>query len=180
MLDHGNSKQEPGETEFLRQMVAKPDWKGIGTRIKGYRLIKNLTEQDLAERLGTSLGTIKHLEEGKNFKSQNIIWDFIHVENVSIRWLYKGEGDYHSDDPPEYLPCTIVHERGRGIRRSDVRRDAEEGSFSGDPLEFICAIDSYKQMNRKPFPSWTEVYELFLSLGYRKVAPPKINPTGAR
>lgn len=175
-----NTEQELGETEFLRKLTENPDWKGIGERIKGYRLIKNIREQDLADRLCITPSTIKHLEDGKGYKSQNVLWHFIHIENVSIRWLYKGEGEYYSDDPPEYLPSTIVHERGRGIRRSDVRRDAEEGSFSGDPLEFICAVDSYKQKNRKPYPSLTEIYELLLSLGYRKVAPAKINPLGTR
>ncbi len=61
--------------------------------------------------------------------------------------------------------------RGPGRRRSDIRRAAEEGEFSGELLEFVMAIDEYKRVNNKPFPSWSEVFEVIRFLGYRKVAP---------
>lgn len=61
--------------------------------------------------------------------------------------------------------------RGPGIRRGDVRRAAEEGEITGELLEFIMAIDDYKKTNERPFPSWSEVFEIIHYLGYRKVAP---------
>lgn len=60
--------------------------------------------------------------------------------------------------------------RGPGRRRSEVRRTAEEGEISGELLEFIMAIDEYKRVNERPFPSWSEVFEIIQYLGYRKVA----------
>ena len=32
-------------------------------------------------------------------------------------------------------------------------------------------MDEYKRVNCRPFPTWTEVLDLVLYLGYRKVAP---------
>ena len=61
--------------------------------------------------------------------------------------------------------------RGPGRRRGEVRRAAEEGEITGELLEFIMAIDSYKTINERPFPSWSEVFEIVQYLGYRKVAP---------
>jgi hypothetical protein len=61
--------------------------------------------------------------------------------------------------------------RGPGRRRTDYRRDAEEGNMNEEQLEFIKAIDEYKRVNSRPFPTWTEVLDLALYLGYRKVAP---------
>ncbi len=61
--------------------------------------------------------------------------------------------------------------RGPGRRRGEVRRAAEEGEISGELLEFIMAIDEYKRINERPFPSWSEVFEIIQYLGYRKVAP---------
>lgn len=61
--------------------------------------------------------------------------------------------------------------RGPGRRRGEVRRAAEEGEISGELLEFIMAIDEYKRINERPFPSWSEVFEIVQYLGYRKVAP---------
>lgn len=62
--------------------------------------------------------------------------------------------------------------RGPGRRRGEVRRAAEEGEITGELLEFIMAIDEYKRINERPFPSWSEVFEVIQYLGYRKVAPP--------
>jgi len=59
--------------------------------------------------------------------------------------------------------------RGPGRRRGEVRRAAEEGEIGGELLEFIMAIDEYKRVNDRPFPSWSEVFEIIQYLGYRKV-----------
>jgi len=40
-----------------------------------------------------------------------------------------------------------------------------------EQLDFIRAIDEYKRVNGRPFPSWTEVLDVVLYLGYRRVAP---------
>jgi hypothetical protein len=61
--------------------------------------------------------------------------------------------------------------RGPGRRRTDYRRDAEEGHMNEEQLEFIKALDEYKRVNNRPFPTWTEVLDMVLYLGYRKVAP---------
>ena len=61
--------------------------------------------------------------------------------------------------------------RGPGRRRGEVRKAAEEGEITGELLEFIMAIDEYKRINERPFPSWSEIFEIIQYLGYRKVAP---------
>jgi hypothetical protein len=61
--------------------------------------------------------------------------------------------------------------RGPGRRRTDYRRDAEEGHMNEEQLEFLKAVDEYKRVNNRPFPTWTEILDVILYLGYRKVAP---------
>ena len=61
--------------------------------------------------------------------------------------------------------------RGPGRRRTDYRRAAEEGHMNEEQLEFLKAIDEYKRVNNRPFPTWTEILDVILYLGYRKVAP---------
>ena len=63
--------------------------------------------------------------------------------------------------------------RGPGRRRSEDRKAAEEGHLSDEQFEFLMAIDTYKRQNSRPFPTWTEVYEVIKALGYRKVAQPQ-------
>lgn len=60
--------------------------------------------------------------------------------------------------------------RGAGRRLGDLRREAEEGRLAGELLEFVNAIDDYKKINDRPFPSWSEVFEIIHYLGYRKIA----------
>lgn len=38
-----------------------------------------------------------------------------------------------------------------------------------EQLAFIMAMDEYKRANNRPFPTWTEVLDVVLYLGYRKV-----------
>ncbi|HPP27285.1 MAG TPA: hypothetical protein PLV57_12250 [Phycisphaerae bacterium] len=42
--------------------------------------------------------------------------------------------------------------------------------MGGELLEFVMAIDEYKRINNRPFPSWSEVFEVIQYLGYRKTA----------
>ena len=62
--------------------------------------------------------------------------------------------------------------RGPGRRRSDERRSAEEGEMTDEQFEFLMAINEYKRLNKRPFPTWTEVLDVMKALGYRKVAEP--------
>lgn len=63
--------------------------------------------------------------------------------------------------------------RGPGRRRSDDRRAAEEGEMTDEQFEFLMAVDKYKRVNNRPFPTWTEVLDVIHALGYRKVAKPE-------
>lgn len=63
--------------------------------------------------------------------------------------------------------------RGPGRRRSVDRRSAEEGEMTDEQFAFIKAINEYKQINKRPFPTWTEVLDVIRALGYRKVAEPQ-------
>lgn len=67
----------------------------------------------------------------------------------------------------------LERRRGPGRRRSDERRSAEEGEMTDEQFEFVMAINEYKRVNRRPFPTWTEVLDVMKALGYRKVAEPQ-------
>ena len=63
----------------------------------------------------------------------------------------------------------LERRRGPGRRRADDRRSAEEGEMTAEQFEFCMAIETYKKVNRRMFPTWTEVLEVITQLGYRKV-----------
>ena len=41
-------------------------------------------------------------------------------------------------------------------------------------FEFVMAIETYKKVNRRMYPTWTEILEVVSQLGYRKVKPRNI------
>ncbi len=40
-----------------------------------------------------------------------------------------------------------------------------------EQLDFLKAVDEYKRVNDRAFPTLTEILDIALYLGYRKVAP---------
>jgi len=68
----------------------------------------------------------------------------------------------------------LERRRGPGRRLSDDRRAAEEGEMTPHQFEFVMAIETYKKVNKRMYPTWTEVLEVIQQLGYRKVAEREI------
>jgi hypothetical protein len=63
----------------------------------------------------------------------------------------------------------LERRRGPGRRLSDERRSAVDGEMNAEQFEFIMAIETYKKVNKRLYPTWTEVLEVIRQLGYRKV-----------
>jgi hypothetical protein len=69
----------------------------------------------------------------------------------------------------------LERRRGPGIRRAEHTKDADEGEFSPEQLEFVMAVETYKKVNKRMFPTWTEVFHVIHQLGYRKVEARSVN-----
>jgi hypothetical protein len=65
-----------------------------------------------------------------------------------------------------------VDRRQQGERRRQIDPTTCERDYSDDEVNFMKAMDEYKRLNRRPFPTWSEVLEVLHALGYRKVADP--------
>jgi len=86
-----------------------------------------------------------------------------------------------SKDLPDVDPAPpelTIEERREIIdrRRQDRRRQIDpttcERDYSDNEIEFMKSMDDYKRKSGRPFPTWSEVLEVMMSLGYRKVADP--------
>jgi len=153
------------------------DWVSIGKRFREFREHMNLSRTEAGSALDLGKSTIVQLESANHNRSTvNIIWTIVNTWDLSLNWLLNGIGSFHDADPIELLPETLMIEKGAGIRRSKHRIQAEEGTYSDDMLEFVTAIDKFKQHNKINFPSWTQIYEIILALGYQKSAPSRIAP----
>lgn len=89
-------------------------------------------------------------------------------------------------DKPAHKPAEKPAHSGKGAANPSKRATAansaaeteEEGKggsmrpdeMPAEVLEFIQAIDEYKRIHRRPFPSWSEVLEVLKTLGYQRAA----------
>jgi len=62
----------------------------------------------------------------------------------------------------------LERRRGPGRRLTDFVKSAEEGEMNKEQFLFLFAIDTFKRVNHKTFPTWTDVLEIIRKLGYRK------------
>lgn len=69
----------------------------------------------------------------------------------------------------------LERRRGPGRRRSDFAKAAEEGEMTREQFLFVQAIEAFKRVNGRTFPSWTDVLEVIRLLGYRKTMPSELN-----
>lgn len=70
---------------------------------------------------------------------------------------------------------THAHKQSTPPTREADEPEVEEKRGSTRPdemppevLEFIQAIDEYKRIHRRPFPTWSEVLEVLKTLGYTR------------
>lgn len=74
-----------------------PDWYSadtatFGDRVTGAREAANLTQADLAQRLGVDIKTVRSWEEDLSEPRANKLQMLAGFLNVSIRWLLTAEG----------------------------------------------------------------------------------------
>ena len=75
-------------------------------------------------------------------------------------------------------PSNLERRRGPGRRLTEFVKSAEEGEMSREQYTFLLAIDVFKRVNHKTFPSWTDVLEVVRKLGYRKTMQSELNLGG--
>jgi hypothetical protein len=61
--------------------------------------------------------------------------------------------------------------RGRGVRLGKIGMALENGEWPPDMLEFANAVAEYQHVNRRSFPTFSELFAIMHHLGYRRVAP---------
>jgi hypothetical protein len=76
--------------------------------------------------------------------------------------------------PSPTAELRTVERRVKVNRRRQIDPTTCERDYTGDEIEFMSAIEQYKRMNGRMFPTCSEVLEVLRSLGYEK--RPKVEP----
>lgn len=53
-------------------------------------------------------------------------------------------------------------------KRRRIDPSTSDIDYDVDEIEFMMAMQKYKESRRRPFPTWKETLEVLRSLGYRK------------
>lgn len=69
-------------------------------------------------------------------------------------------------------PQTPV-ERRKGKRRRQIDPTTCERDYDNAEIEFMHALDDYKRASGRMFPTCSEILEVLIKIGYRKVAEPQ-------
>ncbi|AGA27650.1 hypothetical protein [Singulisphaera acidiphila] len=67
--------------------------------------------------------------------------------------------------------------RATGTRRRSVDPCTSELDYSPAQLEFMLAMQAYKQASGRMFPTWSETLEVLTKLGYEKSLKPTVPGT---
>ena len=54
-------------------------------------------------------------------------------------------------------------------RQQRMSSSVQDGQYDAEQLEFLRAMDEFKRVNGRPYPTWCEVLSVLKSLGWRKV-----------
>ena len=64
----------------------------------------------------------------------------------------------------------IAKERRKGHRRRQIDPTTCEREYSEPEIEFMHALDEYKRLSGRMFPTCSEILEVLHKIGYRQVA----------
>lgn len=153
----------------MQILASDVNWENVGKRIIKYREFLGLQKDELADKIQIPLTTLVSYESGKERKSTIGIIDLCQRCKLSAEWVLLGNGyPFDIDNNLEHSIDPLHMEKKAGVRRPTIRKEAEEGIMDDNMLEFILTVDEFKNKNKKLFPTWSEVYQIMLYLGYRK------------
>src|SRR5579859_1576161 len=93
-----------------------------------------------------------------------------------LTFLYISMAITNSNCSPVISPSSAALRSSDNLRPGPLLRSSpEEGEMTGEQFEFVMAIEMYKKVNKRMYPTWTEVLEVMRQLVYRKVLPRELN-----
>ena len=105
-----------------------------------------------------------------------------HAPDQIVPKLAESEQRYEGPDRRNNVvdarPSGLERRRGPGRRLTDFVKSAEEGEMNAEQFLFLKAIETFKAVNNKSYPNWTDVLEVVRLLGYRKTLASELNLGG--
>ena len=85
------------------------------------------------------------------------------IAKLNETGVRKGADRRNVEDP-------ISQERRKGHRRRQIDPTTCEREYSDPEIEFMHALDEYKRLSGRMFPTCSEILEVLHKIGYRQIA----------
>ncbi len=80
----------------------------------------------------------------------------------------RNRGERRSEDVAVAVEHRVLQRRVKVNRRRQIDPTTCERDYTPDEIEFMAALDEYKRLNGRMFPTCSEVLEVVKKLGYEK------------
>ena len=87
----------------------------VGARIRGQRVLRGLTQSDLARLVGISFQSVQKYEQGENRVSASRLYEFAQVLGVSPQHFFDGLGGHGSSAAPPDIAVAADSELRRRL-----------------------------------------------------------------
>ena len=71
----------------------------VHDRLKAARVLRGISQPELADLLGVSLQTVRRRESGKSPATLEVLLDIAEVCSVPLAWLVEGFSDEQKNEP---------------------------------------------------------------------------------
>ena len=141
---------------------------GIGKRISSLRKGKNLTQEELAKRIGISRAALSHYEKDRREPDSETLKKFADFYNVSIDFLL-GRPEYLLGGPNDEF--SEKDEKDVAKRMEELRKDitSDQGalSFHGEPMSEE-AIESFLESMEHIMKQTQRINKKYIPKKYRE------------
>lgn len=122
--------------------------KKYGQRIKEIRIAKELTQQELADRLSIKRETINNVENGRQKPTIELLIKLSSEVNMSLDEILQVETTLKNEEIGQLISATETHISGEGLEK--IR-------------QYIAALEAERDQVRKDYQILSERHEAILA-----------------
>lgn len=110
-------------------MTRTPDSKEAAARVRAVRAYRDLKQEELAQRLGISLATIRRIENGERPMSTEDLIRVAEVLDIPSAFMLQGF-DAFGPEPNFDAITREIEDLKRRMQRAESRQDATDEKFT--------------------------------------------------
>ena len=126
---------------------------------------KTTTKKATKAKTAKAKATKAKVTEAKATKKKTV-----EVAELNETGLRKSKDRRTKKTPAQAAAATPAVERRKVKRRRQIDPTTCERDYSELEIEFMHAMDEYKRASGRMFPTCSEILEVLINMGYRKVA----------